>query len=299
MPDSGVTTPNDDKRQRREERSRCRVESAVALARAHGLRVENPAVLNDLFSLMVHLRPAPVVARVATCMPTLRSPIADWLAREIEVTAYLEQQGVPVAGPSRELPPGPHEADGFPISFWTYVEPDPDRTVTAADRAAMLVDLHAVLRTYPGELPMLGANDIPRALEFLDQAGKILSETEVGRLRAAAERLRPLWETPGDDVQPLHGDVHAGNLIATRDGLVWIDFEDVWRGPVEWGMATVMDADAVAMHHRPDPEMLARCMELRALQVALVLIAFYDDFGDLHGWDSSLRGMIGSLPPAS
>lgn len=97
----------------------------------------------------------------------------------------------------------------------------------------------------------------------------------------------------------MHGDAHAGNLIATRDGLVWIDFEDVCRGPVEWDLATMMDPDAATMHHRPDPEVLARCTELRNLQVALSLIAFYDDFGDLDGWDEGIRSMIGILPPAS
>ena len=66
----------------REERSRRAVEAAVSLARENRLRVEEPVVLNDLFSLMVHLRPAPVVARVATCMPKVRKPISAWLERK-------------------------------------------------------------------------------------------------------------------------------------------------------------------------------------------------------------------------
>jgi hypothetical protein len=44
---------------------------------------------------------------------------------------------------------------------------------------------------------------------------------------------------------------------------------------------------------------LARCSELRALQVALALIAFYDDFGDLEGWDEGIRSMLGMLASAS
>ncbi len=104
----------------------------MALARENGLSVEEPAVLADLFSLMVHLRPAPVVARVSTCMPRLRTPIADWLRREIAVTTFLSEQGAPVVAPSGELPPGPHEHDGFPISFWTYVRPDANRIPTPA-----------------------------------------------------------------------------------------------------------------------------------------------------------------------
>ena len=216
----------------REERSRRAVEAAVSLARENRLRVEEPVVLNDLFSLMVHLRPAPVVARVATCMPKVRKPISAWLEREIAVTTFLSERGAPVVAPSRELPPGPHERDGFPISFWEYVEPDPNRTPTAADCSAMLVDLHEVLRSYPGELPMLGAgDDIPRMMEELDPASDILSAADENLLRASAERLRPFWETLSGDIQPIHGDAHSGNLIAAREGgLVWIDFEDVCRG---------------------------------------------------------------------
>ncbi len=291
---------HEQRRRLREERSRRAVAAAMALARKNGLRVGEPTVLNDLFSLMVHLKPAPVVARVATCMPKLRTPISDWLGLEIAVTTYLSEQGAPVVAPSRELPPGPHEYDGFAISFWTYVRTDPDRTPTAADCSAMLVDLHDALRSYPGELPMLGANDIPRGLEMLDQAGNVLSQADVDLLRVAAERLRPFWEAPSGDLQPLHGDAHPGNLIAARDGgLVWIDFEDVCRGPVEWDFATIMDLDAVAAHHRPDPDLLARCTELRTLQVALCLIAFHDLFGDLDGWDEGIRSMLATLASAS
>ena len=66
-----------ERRRLREERSRRAVAAAVGLAHEKGIRVDEPFVLADLFSLMVHLRPAPVVARVATCMPRLRTPIED------------------------------------------------------------------------------------------------------------------------------------------------------------------------------------------------------------------------------
>ncbi len=78
---------------------------------------------------------------------------------------------------------------------------------------------------------------------------------------------------------------------------MWIDFEDVCLGPVEWDLATLMDAKAVAVHHRPAPEMLARCTELRALQVALCLVVFHEDFGDIEGWDEGIRSMLGMLAP--
>ena len=120
------------------------------------------------------------------------------------------------------------------------MRPDPGRTAGAADCSAMLVDLHAALRSYPGRLPVFGGHDIRWGLEALDGAGDVLSDPEVARLRAAAERLRPFMEAPGH-VQPLHGDAHPGNVIATREGLVWIDFEDACLGPVEWDLAALGD----------------------------------------------------------
>lgn len=55
--------------------------AAVRAARRHGLRVEDPAVLHDTFSVRAHLRRAPVVARVPTwsalCLAGLRDTVAD------------------------------------------------------------------------------------------------------------------------------------------------------------------------------------------------------------------------------
>lgn len=223
-----------ERRRLREERSRRAVAAAVGLAHEKGIRVDEPFVLADLFSLMVHLRPAPVVARVVTCMPRLRTPIEDWLEREIAVTGYLSDQGAPVVAPSRELPPGPDERDGYWMSFWTHDLPDPERTPTNDDCSAMLVDLHTTLAAYPGELPMLCADDVPRGLEVSDRSANFLDESGADLLRASAERLRPIWEAPHGEVRPLHGDVHPGNLIAARGGeMMWIDFEDVCLGPPE------------------------------------------------------------------
>ena len=41
--------------------------------------------------------------------------------------------------------------------------------------------------------------------------------------------------------------------------------------------------------------MLARCTELRTLQVALALIVFREDFGDMKGWDEGIRSMLSML----
>ena len=63
--------------------------------------------------------------------------------------------------------------------------------------------------------------------------------------------------------------------------------------------ATMMDEEAVAKYHDPDPEMLALCTELRTLQVVLALIVFREDFGDMKGWDEGIRSMLDMLTSAS
>jgi hypothetical protein len=50
-----------------------------------------------------------------------------------------------------------------------------------------------------------------------------------------------------------------------------------------------------AVHHNPDFKLMAKCTELRALQVALSLIAFHDDFRDINGWNEGLWSMLGIL----
>ena len=72
--------PLDPRPARRAALTRRAVAAAVAVARAHGLRVDDPVILNDQFSVQVHLAPAPVVAGVSTWTATIRPDIGDWLA---------------------------------------------------------------------------------------------------------------------------------------------------------------------------------------------------------------------------
>jgi hypothetical protein len=71
--------------------------------------------------VLVHLFPAPVVARVATLAGTRRAG-DGWLRREVSVAGFLDRAGAPVIAPSRELDPGPHTLDGVSFSFWDHVE---------------------------------------------------------------------------------------------------------------------------------------------------------------------------------
>src|SRR4028119_1479028 len=50
------------------------VAASVSVASAAGIRVNDPHLLADTYSVRVHLKPAPIVARIATLTPGLRSP---------------------------------------------------------------------------------------------------------------------------------------------------------------------------------------------------------------------------------
>jgi Phosphotransferase enzyme family len=252
------------------------LETALSLAREHGLRVTSPVVLRDSSNLLVHLRPAPVVARVATTTSDARGGALDWLAREVDVAGFLAERGVPVVGPAAELPAGPHLHHGFAITFWVYVDHDPDRSLDGAELGEELRALHGALAPYPGALPRVAGliEESERLLAGL-AGSDLFAAGEVDRLGALLARAREALDGARLPARPLHGDAHAGNLLRTPDGPLWTDFEDTCRGPIEWDLACLAcgrgpGADAlVAYGRRPgDPE-LAPFVAARTLQLAV------------------------------
>jgi hypothetical protein len=288
--------PPDERPRQRADLTRRAVAAAVAVARDHGMRVDEPVVLADQFSVQVHLAPAPVVAGVSTWTATIRPNVGDWLARKVAVTEHLTAVGAPVVGNSRELPPGPHERDGLTMTFTQWAPPDP-LIPSVADCVAMLPDLHRALATFPGELPLLGPvqSDVPVGLAALERHPDAIPPDLHERLLAAHARLAPFAANPGDTTTVLHGDVHPGNLHATGGELRWIDFEDVCRGPVGYDLAVLRWLDPTAGDGWADPEELAVCSDLRAMYLALCLFAFRDAFGDDPAWDGYICDFIRHL----
>lgn len=215
------------------------VRAAVSFASSHGVACTDPVVLKNGSNVIAHLRPAPVVARIAARTALVRPVVTSHFARDLAVSAFLADRGVPVVTPSAELPAGPHEVDGFVISFSTYVPHDPDVELSRPDVLKLLPGLHAELRLYPGELPARGPlDDIDNTLAYLAGCGVEGLEP----FQARREELLRDWDTHYGDVQPLHGDSHHGNLLMTSSGPVWNDFEDTWRGPVGWDLACLAGA---------------------------------------------------------
>jgi aminoglycoside phosphotransferase (APT) family kinase protein len=230
------------------------------------VRSSDPAVLKNGSNVLVHLRPAPVVARVAGTTGLVRHPVADWFARELAVVDHLLERDVPVVAPSPELPRGPVVHDGMTMTFWRFVPHDPAVSIKPADFAASLAELHRALADFRGPLPTSGPlDDVLLGLPFLGEHAPLL--------RAEHERLSAALPAGG---QALHGDAHPGNVLATPSGLVWNDFEDTWRGPLEWDLALLRrtrlldGAQALAAYPGAyDPELVDLCGEIRWLQTQI------------------------------
>ncbi len=214
--------------------------AAVKVAASLGVHGTEPVILADGANVIVHLTPAPVVAKVAASTTAVRPDPAAWLQRELDVTGFLAGQGAPVMAPSPEVPAVVYHGDGQVMSFWRYLSPAGDALPGEATIGSMLRDLHAALRSYPGQLPVLAPlGDIPAFLARPQARPQTrhrarLTAGQAAALAAAHARLTAELGTFA--ARPLHGDAGAGNLMATGAGWVWHDFEDTCPGrwPGTW-----------------------------------------------------------------
>jgi hypothetical protein len=268
------------------------IHAAQEIARSFGLVVDNPVILAEGCAVRVHLLPSPVVARVSTLTALIRHPIEEWLRRELLVADFLHKAGAPVIGPSQLLPPGPHWHDGLCVSFWSYVKPAHKELPTPAVAGKMLYDLHQALRSCPVELPLLAPplSDIPSSLVRIE-ARDAMPVEDLAMLRRTYTRLlaRLAPEALGS-LQPLHGDAHIYNMIATEDGWLWNDFEDVCLGPVSWDLASLATDDA-ALDAYPgvERESLALFREVRRLHGVCWWYALKTE---LSAWESFITPLV-------
>ena len=190
-------------------------------------------------NVLVHLKPAPVVARVMTGTALLHDDAEQWLSREVAVGTFLAERTDLVVPPSDILPPGPHERDGLWMTLWKFVPHDeqaPPPEPRELGRSLRL--LHAALADFPGDLaPLSDVRDwLARLLAEL-RPSPPLTQRDIDRLRFELDALTPAVFESSLPAQALHGDASMSNLLRTDGGLVWNDLEDVCAGPVAWDIA--------------------------------------------------------------
>jgi hypothetical protein len=253
--------------------------AAQAVARAHGVACDEAALIAAGSNVLVHLKPAPVVARVMTGTAVLHEDPEQWLAREVAVGVFLAERTDLVVAPSDILPPGPHEQDGLWMTLWKFVPHDAQAPPPQPrELGRSLRELHAALADFPGALaPLSEIRDwLERLLAEL-RPSPSLSQRDVDWLRFKLDALTPAVFESSLPAQALHGDASMGNLLRTDGGLVWNDFEDVCAGPVAWdvcglvtsararGQSATFTEELLAAYGDPGVEDLEAFLEAHAL----------------------------------
>jgi Phosphotransferase enzyme family len=236
------------------------VAAAMSTASSLDLSVGDAIVLHDSNKLTLRLLPCDVLARVA--------PVAHQVAQfEVELAQRLAESGCPVAVLEPRVDPRVYERDGFVVTLWTYYEPAAPREVSPADYASALERLHAGMRTL--DVPT------PHFTDRVEQAQQLVASRDRTPALARADRellgdtlrsLRRVIGEHGGAGQLLHGEPHPGNVLTTKNGLLFIDLETCCRGPVEFDLAHA--PEEVSEHYPGVNQDLLR--ECRILVLAMI-----------------------------
>jgi hypothetical protein len=206
------------------------VAAAMSTASSLALTVDDAIVLHDSNRLTLRLLPCDVLARVA--------PVAHQAARfEIEIAQRLTGSGSPVAALDPRVEPLPYERDGFVVTYWTYYDPAMAGGISPADYADALGRLHAGMRTLDVPTPHF-TDRVAQAQQLVADRGRTpaLADADRELLGTTLGSLRRVIGERGGAEQVLHGEPHPGNVLATKNGLLFIDLETCCRGPVEFDL---------------------------------------------------------------
>jgi Ser/Thr protein kinase RdoA (MazF antagonist) len=224
------------------------------------LTVDDAIVLHDSNRLTLRLLPCDVLAQVA--------PVEHQVAQfEVELAQRLAESRCPVAALEPRVEPRVYERDGFVVTLWTYYEPVSCREVSPADYAKALERLHAGMRKL--DVPT------PHFTDRVEEAQQLVADRDRTPALADADRellgdtlrsLRRVIGERGGAEQLLHGEPHPGNVLTTKNGLLFVDLETCCRGPVEFDLA---HAPEEVSEHYPgvDQDLLREC---RILVLAMI-----------------------------
>lgn len=212
--------------------------SQVSLAaKTFGLSDITPIVLSEAGNLIIHLSPYPIVARVAVVISKENPDKAyKLLARELRVARHLQNKGVPVILPTELIDAGPHNVNGTWMTLWTYIPPTQLQPLIPSEAVRLVNVLSMAMKDYSDDLSVLGTWD--RVCQSAIRLSKnhnyrIKSLLKVfQRVDVQMRKIEPGFLTPA------HGDAHAGNLLPSPEGWLWMDFEDVSLMPPYWDLVS-------------------------------------------------------------
>ena len=239
----------------------------VEVARDLGLEALTPRILKNSNNTIVHLAPAPVVAKVGTSH--FRGVALETLERELAVARHLAGKDVPIVRPTRDVPAGPYEAQGSIVTLWQFYEAQSADSLGATELATRLRAVHEALRDITEPLPpfLVELEDAARLLSDLERRS-VLPDADLRLLQDVHVSLRTHLISETLSSRPLHGSPHEGNWLATGSGPLLLDFETACRGPLEWDLSALGD-DVASMFPGADRDLLAILRRMRSLCVAV------------------------------
>ena len=255
------------------ERAERAVEIALDFARRNGLAAESGELISEGANLLVRIEPGPALARISNWIDILRvDGSLPWHRREVIVGRHLGEAGLEVARPLV----APICEAGITKSIWTWLEHDPHVTASDEELGGAVARIHDALATCDD--PLIDLADVLREVEllapYIDKNDALLGSVADALPRRMQKVLDALPDFPEARYQPIHGDAHGGNVVGIDGALVWIDFEDACRGPVEYDLAVATfarpprdRARIAAGYGRPvDLELLDLMIEARRCQ---------------------------------
>jgi len=186
---------------------------------------------------------------------------------EVEVARRLAETDSPVAELEPRVEPRVYVSDGFAVTLWTYYEPLPSRDVGPHEYAQALERLHAGMRQVEVTAPHF--TDRVAEAQLLVGNREHTPELANADRELLSNTLRSLSRAIGDreaDEQLLHGEPHPGNVLRTKQGLLFTDLETCCRGPVEFDIA---HAPEQVSEHYPAAN-LDLLRECRILMLAMI-----------------------------
>jgi hypothetical protein len=263
---------------------------AMSIVSAPGLPVDDAIVLHDSNKLTVRLLPCDIVARVA--------PIADHVAQfEIGLAQRLAEAQSPVAALDPRADPRVYDRDGFVVTLWTYYKPALRVKVSPGDYADALERLHAGMRKLDVRTPHF-TDRVESALRLVESSN-LTPDLAVADRKLLITKLRSLSRTivgRSAAEQLLHGEPHRGNVLSTKSGLLFIDFETCCRGPVEFDLAHVPE-DVSERYAAADEGLLIECRGLVLAMVAAWRWDLGDQFPDKERAARALLSALRRGPP--
>ncbi|WP_405058631.1 aminoglycoside phosphotransferase family protein [Kribbella sp. NBC_01505] len=237
------------------------VAAAMSVASELDLAVDDAIVLSDSNRLVVRLMPCDTVARVA---PMTHFASAE---QEVELVRQLAQTDSPVAPLESRVESRVFVHDGFKVTLWASFEAVQSPMLPPEEYAQALADLHAGLREIEVTTPhfMDRVAEIQRDVASRDVTPDLADADRALLANTLHDLGRSIVNRHGA-VQLLHGEPHPMNILTTKNGPLFIDFENTARGPVEYDLAWV--PNEVSQHYPDADQVLVG--DCRGLVLAIV-----------------------------